>query len=76
MGKDKAITNKISTVGFPPADVTAPFNEIIIDNIITPIISSKIAAETIAVPIFVFSLPNSFNAAIVTETDVAVNITP
>ena len=46
------------------------------DNMITPIMSSMIAADTIVVPILEFSFPNSFKAATVTETEVAVRITP
>ncbi len=46
------------------------------DNTITPIISSRIAADTIVVPILEFNLPNSFNVATVTDTDVAERITP
>ena len=52
------------------------FNEMITDKIITPMISSKIAAETITVPILEFNLPNSFKVATVTETEVAVKMTP
>ena len=71
------ITIPISSPTFPASPtVIALSNEIIIDNMITPIISSRIAADTIAVPILVFSFPSSFNAAIVTDTDVAVRITP
>jgi hypothetical protein len=46
------------------------------DKTITPIISSSIAADTIVVPIFELSFPNSFRVATVTDTVVADNITP
>ena len=43
---------------------------------ITPIISSKIAADTIEVPTLESSFPNSFNVATVIETDVAERMIP
>ena len=57
-------------------DWVDPDNPITKDKTITPIISSRIAALTIAVPTLVSNFPSSFKVAIVTETDVAVNIVP
>ncbi len=60
-----------------PAPVLDPLaKEIIKERRIMPMISSRIAALTKAVPTLVSSLPNSFKVATVMETEVAERITP
>ena len=63
-----------SVAFFPELDELA--NEMTNDNTMIPMMSSMMAAETSAEPIFVSNLPNSFKVATVTETLVAVRMTP
>ena len=57
-------------------DEPAPESDRTTDKTITPIISSRIAAEIIIVPALPFNRCISFNVATVTDTEVAVKITP
>ena len=60
----------------PASSVGSDVKPVNTESTMMPITSSMTAAATMEVPTFVSSLPSSFKAATVTETDVAVKMAP